>query len=413
MEAKITKRLMDTLQPPESGQSFVWDTGIKGFGVRLTPNRKTYVVQARVKGKTVRVTLGAHGPLTPEQAREMAKAKLGEMAQGVNINQAQKAERLQNITLDEAFADYLKTRSLKPNTINDYHKAMRLGFDDWRNKPIRHISRDMVEQRFLELSKTSPAQANLRFRFLRALLGFAMEKYTAEDGAPLLPSNPVHRLTALKQWNRVDRRTRHIEPHQLAAWFKALERNPADTAHRNTVRDFCAVVLLTGCREQEIAQLAWADVDMKGRKITIPDTKNHRPHVLPVGTWLAALLARRREEFPASPFVFPAENAYGHVKYHRKDVVAISRQSGVEFRLHDLRRTFATIVNHHLERSLSPYSIKRLLNHSGGADVTAGYIQFSVEDLREPMQQVENYILKCAGLLDSAPVVEFKQTAKG
>lgn len=153
MEAKITKRLMDTLQPPESGQSFVWDTGIKGFGVRLTPNRKTYVVQARVKGKTVRVTLGAHGPLTPEQAREMAKAKLGEMAQGVNINQAQKAERLQNITLDEAFADYLKTRSLKPNTINDYHKAMRLGFDDWRNKPIRHISRDMGNSAFWNCPK--------------------------------------------------------------------------------------------------------------------------------------------------------------------------------------------------------------------------------------------------------------------
>lgn len=385
----------------------MWDTGTKGFGVRLTPNRKTYVVQARVKGKTVRVTLGAHGPLTPDQARKMAKAKLGEMTQGVNHNQVERADRLHNITLDEAFADYLKSRDLKPNTVADYHKAMRLGFSDWRNKPVRQISRDMVEQRFLELTKTSPAQANLRFRFLRALLSYAMEKYTTEDGAPLLPSNPVHRLTALKQWNRVERRTRHIEPHQLAAWFQALEHNPADTEHRNTVRDFCAMVLLTGSREQEMARLTWTDVDLKARKITIPDTKNHHAHVLPVGSWLAALLARRLA-VTASPFVFPADNEFGHVKYHRKDILAICQQSGVEFRLHDLRRTFTTIVNHHLERSLSTYSIKRLINHSSDADVTSGYIQFGIEDLREPMQQVENYVLKCAGLLESASIVPLK-----
>ena len=40
------------------------------------------------------------------------------------------------------------------------------------------------------------------------------------------------------------------------------------------------------------------------------------------------------------------------------------------------------------------YALKRMLNHSDGADVTAGYIVASVERLREPMQKVSDYLLR-------------------
>jgi integrase len=70
--------------------------------------------------------------------------------------------------------------------------------------------------------------------------------------------------------------------------------------------------------------------------------------------------------------------------------------AGVDLRLHDPRRTFASIVNHHLERSVSAYTIKRLLNHSVDGDVIAGYLQFTVEALREPMEMVEQLVLKDA-----------------
>jgi hypothetical protein len=76
-----------------------------------------------------------------------------------------------------------------------------------------------------------------------------------------------------------------------------------------------------------------------------------------------------------------------------------------------LRRTFASIVNHQLERSLTPYTIKRLLNHSSG-DITGGYIQFGVEDLREPMQLIESFVLRYAGLRRSAPVLPLDKLAR-
>ena len=170
---KITKRIVDTTQSNGKAQSFIWDSELKGFGLRITPTRKTYIVQNRIAGKTVRVTIGLHGPLTPDQARLTAKKLLGDMAKGINFNQEERDSKIKGVTLIEAYQAYILSRSLSENTLNDYARAMRLGFSDWQNKPIQSIKRDHIEERFNKLSLNSPAQANQTFRFLRALLNFA------------------------------------------------------------------------------------------------------------------------------------------------------------------------------------------------------------------------------------------------
>lgn len=405
---KLTKRSIDSLPLPETGQMLYWDDDLPGYGLRVTAGAKTFIVQRRVAGKTVRVTLGKYGQITPDQARKLAVKNLADLVQGVNVNAEKEAERVQGVPLADAYQVFVKSRVLTTNTREQYERAMRLTFADWASRPLTAINRTLVERRFEEASKRGEATANRDFRFLRALLNFAMEKYSTPDGEPLIPSNPCNRLTALKKWHRIERRTRHIEPHQLKAWFAALEHQPEDSAQRNTVRDFCAFVLLTGCREQEAARLTWNDVDLAAAKVTFLETKNHKTHILPVGPWLAALLERRQQD-RTSPFVFPAENQSGHLLNHRKAILAIGADSGVEFRLHDLRRTFASIASVHLERSLSAYTLKRLLNHSSGGDVTSGYVQVSCEDLREPMKQIEDFVLKCAGLRESASVVPIRQ----
>lgn len=401
---KLTKRTIDTLPFPETGQALYWDSELPGFGLRVTAAAKTFIVQRRVAGRTVRFTIGPFGALTPDQARKLAVTKLAELVQGVDLNAAKAGERIQGVTLGEAVEVYLTGRRLTAKTLKDYREAQRNAFSDWTALPIKELNRAMIERRFDDWTKRSPAAANRHFRFLRAVFNFAMEKYSTPDGEPLIPSNPCNRLTALKKWHRIERRTRHLEPHQLKAWFAALTHRPEDSEHRKTVRDFCAFVLLSGCREQEAARLTWNDVDLTAAKVTFAQTKNHKPHVLPVGPWLTGLLRRRQRQTGDSLFVFPAENRTGHLLNHRKAIMAICEDSGIEFRLHDLRRTFASIVNGHLERSVSTYTIKRLMNHSSGGDVTAGYVQVGIEDLREPMRQVEDFVLKCAGLRDSASV---------
>lgn len=83
---RLTKKKIDRVVPPATGQVIYWDDDLAGFGLRVTPTRMTYISQGRVDGRTVRVTLGRHGPLTPGMARNEARKRLGDMARGIDHN---------------------------------------------------------------------------------------------------------------------------------------------------------------------------------------------------------------------------------------------------------------------------------------------------------------------------------------
>lgn len=392
---KLTKTTVDKMQFTGK-DAFYWDDELKGFGLKVTRTGKTYIVQARVNCKTVRKKIAEVGKLTPDEARKEAKKLLGEMAKGIDINLKEKRAKVQNITLQQAYAAYKDTRPLGIRTITDYDGAMKTTFKEWQNKPIISINREMIERKFKAKSKTAPALANLHFRFLRALLNFAMEKY-AVDGKPLIPSNPCTRLTILKLWNRIERRDTYIKPAQIKSFFYGLTINDYDKPQIQTAKKQCMFILFTGCRDQEAACLQRCDIDFEDKTVTFKHTKNHHKHVLPLGDWLFQFTKELCEGLAPDAYLFPANNKSGHIKDHRKAIKEIAEECGINFSLHDLRRTFSSIVDHHLGQSFSPYTIKRLLNHKQN-DVTAGYIRFGVDDLRRPMQMIEDYILEQAGL---------------
>ena len=82
--AKITKRAVDALQSASGRDVFVWDSELRGFGVRVKPSGvRTFLIQYRnVEGRTRRLVLGQYGALTPENARDLAREKLAGVAKG-------------------------------------------------------------------------------------------------------------------------------------------------------------------------------------------------------------------------------------------------------------------------------------------------------------------------------------------
>ncbi|TNY46629.1 DUF4102 domain-containing protein, partial [Streptococcus pyogenes] len=81
---KLTKRLVESLTV-ESRDYFVWDDEVKGFGVRvMRSGTRTYQVQYRKGGRTRRASIGRHGTVTVQQARQRAKELLGDVASGGN-----------------------------------------------------------------------------------------------------------------------------------------------------------------------------------------------------------------------------------------------------------------------------------------------------------------------------------------
>ena len=416
----LTNAVAETTEPPPTGQLFVRDSRLPGFALRVTAGGvKSWVVEARVKGQrsTKRRTLGRYPQVKADRARTLALQELGRFAEGVDHLTEERKAKAKAITLGQVFEDYLKWHTLKPGTQRLYQKEFQAAFEDWTGKEITAITRTMVENRHAQISERAKARANLAMRILRALFNFAIGKYEDAEGQPVVRDNPVQRLSAVRAWNRVDRRRTLIRPHQLPAWFDAVEALRADPGDHPRSKaavaaDWLEFLILTGCRRAESLALTWADVDLNARFFRLPDTKNHQVHELPLSDRLYELLLSRYPGPGATGPVFEGSQPGQPLVEPRRWIDRVTEQSGVQFTAHDLRRTFATTAE---GLDISAYALKRLLNHTSGAngDVTSGYLIIDVERLRVPMQHITDAILTAAGRRGpKADVIPF-QAARG
>ena len=409
---RINKTLVDSVPIPTGQQAFYRDDLLKGFALRVTPKgAKSFVVEVRIAGRTRRKTLGQYGHVTVEQARKLAQQYLGKVASGIDPVAEQRANEARQVTLGEAFEAYLKVRKgLKPRTVQDYRDLMNKSLGDWKDRPLATISKDAIAKRHEHLGEKSQARANNAMRVLRAVFNFARHQYEDAEGHSLFPENPVSRLSHTRAWYHVGRRRTVIRSSQLPAWFAAVEarRTPDADPHDRTVADLLALLVLTGLRRSEGLALRWQDVDLKARTLLIHDTKNGEPLELPLSDYLVDLFEARRELAPG-PYIFPGRGEAGHLHTPHKGVRRIVEASGVEFTLHDLRRTFITVAE---SLDVPVYAIKRLVNHKMPNDVTAGYVVIDTERLRDPMQRITDRLLELGEVRSSGVVVPLKRGAR-
>jgi integrase len=406
----FTQTDIAALKPAALGKrAYYNDTRIPGLQLQVTDKGvKTYYVYRRINNRPTRVKLGHFPDMKPAQARDQAQITLGQIAGGVNPKAIKTKEAAERITLIDAFEEYLKVRSLKAKTAYDYRRVIELAFPDWKTKHLARITKDMVGTRHQCLGKDhGEAYANLAMRVLNAIYNFAHGRYEDENGVSLLPPNPVRRLSNTRAWYRQKRRDSRIEPNELKPWFNAVLtlKNDVNNATAVTVADFLLLLIFTGLRRAEAAQLRWASVNLDNRTLTVNDTKNHENHTLPLPSYVHQLLTRRKdkadkEETP-NPYVFPGKEPDAPLVEPRRYIEMVVKESGVTFTLHDLRRTFTTTAE---SLDISAYAVKRLVNHKMRGDITASYIVTDVERLRDPMQRVCDYLMKAGGLKKGAVV---------
>src|SRR5688572_29164658 len=83
---KLTKRVVDALQPSPAGETFTWDSELKGFGIRMMPSGVvSYILKYRnAEGRQRNLAIGRVGALTAEEARTIARQHLGNVAHGAD-----------------------------------------------------------------------------------------------------------------------------------------------------------------------------------------------------------------------------------------------------------------------------------------------------------------------------------------
>lgn len=366
---KLTKKIVDEMPYPVGRQALVWDQDLKGFGLRLSPSKKTYIVQGRIRGTgaTRRVSLGEHGVLTLQEARKRAKRELSAMLEGSDPSQEKKRSRVESVTLRRVVEGYLEDRrDLKPSSRADIRKHLEKSFGTWANRSFLEITRDRVLERFGELSDRSAAQANQAFRILRALLNYARGKYRHRD-EPILTENPVKVLGDTKTWNRIKPRSGRIPMDRIgAAWnlLQGLRTDPGQTQIGQTLADAVCFLLLTGCRWSEMSELTWDQVNVEGGFWHLPDPKNRQPITFPLSGPAVKILSERPRK---GNYVFPARSGDGHIHDARGIFEKISSLAETRVTAHDLRRTFRAIAG---EVGVEFWKTKLLMGHKISGDVT-------------------------------------------
>ena len=305
---KLTANFINTkVQPPTKGKDiFYRDSELIGFGLRVRESSMVFFVEKRVNGVNRRVNLGKYPLLSPEQARYDALAALADMAKGNDPVRTRDIGKRTSPTLQQAFDEYMSHERIPPGNEIQLPQAVKKELGDWLDMSVTAITRGMVADRF----KRFPPARNLELRESECeshngdspgVLNFVSIKYEV-NGEPLLPSNPVTRLTQTRAWHRLPQRQGTIPDHRLPAFYQAVQNlvNP-------NARDYFIVLLLTGLRRNEAAQLRWTDIDFEAKTLTLQSTiaKNGYEHKLPLSTQLFEILSRRHAANKRSEYRLP------------------------------------------------------------------------------------------------------------
>lgn len=282
-----------------------------------------------------------------------------------------------HITLRECYESYVSLRPLRKSTRVGYDRIIHKYFAPWLERNLPEITDDEIVSQYVVLrEKSGASQAALSMRVFKALYSFASAKFKIQERN----IGKILRISGIV--TPPVRKTRFIQKADLPRWYKGVLTLNANRVDR-TARDVLLVALFTGLRKGETMGLKWEDVDLRNRTLTVRKTKNHRDHTLPLPDYLVRVFRDRKGDTGKSMYVFPGKDFVRPVRDIDDSRNKVIKES-VEFSIHDLRRTFATVST---EVGIPPYLLKRLLNHRSG-DVTEGYVISTVEILRRPMKKI-------------------------
>jgi len=381
---RITKRSVDAAKPGTKN-TFLWDRDLAGFGVKITPaGRKVFIVQYRLsglgrRGITKRLTIGEYDPLSPEEARTLARKELGRVAHGLDPS-AERSEKRAAPTVEEFGETYFKDVRVhrKPRTADEYerlwekHVLPAIG-----SKRVVDVVTADIRRLHTELHKT-PYLANRVVAMLGGFFTLARKDgvlKTRENPAhdiEFFPETPRERFLTQQEFGRLGEALRRAESEGLPP-APSLKRKPGDPEkqkHRPKIADkpipanppavtAIRLLILTGCRENEILSLRWDAVDLERGYLRFGDTKTGKS-VRPLSKDAAAIIDAQ-SEVEGNPYVLPGRKTGEHLKEIKRLWYAVRHAAKLDdVRLHDIRHSFASVPASSGESMLI---LKSLLGH--------------------------------------------------
>jgi integrase len=242
----------------------------------------------------------------------------------------------------------------------------------------------------LERRTSGPTESRARamFAVLSKLFAWLIQHRRVETN----PCTSVHRPESSMARDRV------LSNDEIKAFWRA-------TDGREIRPQFGAVLkllLLTGCRLNEIAELRWDELSADITQINLPGTrvKNHRPHRVPLAPTAQSIIAAI-PRIVDCPYVFTTNGkapvAIGSKIKNRLDKAMMGMPA---WRIHDLRRTAVTGM---AELGVRPDVIELCVNHISGSRGGIAGVYNRSELLPERRDALERWAVQVQGIVSGKP----------
>ena len=403
VKIKLTKRSVEAL-PASDKRAIFWDSELTGFGVRVMPGGgRVYFLQYRCNGVARWFKIGRHGqPWTAEEARNQARALLGDVARGIDPAEKRRAARERGARpvatfgelCDLYFAEGVAHK--KPRTISSDKTRARLHLiPTLGKKHVDEISRGDVEKLLNDViaGRTVCKPEKRRggrvptggrgvgaqcVALVSTILQFAI-------GRGLLADNPARGIKKPP----VRKLQRFLTFDELSKLANALELEEGGSVHPVAA---IRLLALTGCRRGEIVNLKWQDVDLQRRLLHLRDSKTREKAVY-LSPAAVEILARL-PVYRGNPFVIARLHTPKPSGAVNRTWERVRRRAGLpDVRLHDLRHTFASVG---AGASIGLPVIGKLLGHTQ-ASTTARYAHLADDPIRRAADAIGDAIALAMG----------------
>ena len=331
---------------PEPREYTVWDTRVRGLGVRVRPSgTRTYIYQRKSASGMRKVSLGPATLCAIEEVRRSCLAMAAAAMEARETVQDKPPLLREFVAGPWHCACYDR---VKPSTQRVMRSALKRQLLPAFG-PVRldRISRVMVVRWFDAYSRTAPGGANRALDILRQILNHAV-------ACGHIATNPARSIRR----NRRAKLTRFLSREEIQRLHRVLDSHAERSESARQQMDIIRLLLLTGCRKNEIVRLRWQEVD--GDLLNLADGKTG-PRRVYLNARARDIIERRRGRAD-SPWVFPSASNPAHPQGDGLTLwYTVRRDAGIgDVRLHDLRHTVAT---HAVMHDVPLPIVARLLGH--------------------------------------------------
>lgn len=242
---------------------------------------------------------------------------------------------MQNYSFDRLFSDYLDARRGDLRAFDRLEHAQTVLAPLFAGRDMTTLRRADIAAHIARRRRAGIANAtvNRELDTLSAAINYAVKHWDWP-----LP-NPVRGMSLKEPEGRLRWLTREEAQRLLTA---------ADAGLNHVLGDFIRLALHTGMRMNELLGLEWSRVDFAERRLQLDGkhTKSGRRRMVPINETALQVLRRRAQwrmrHCPRSPWVFAWESG-ARVKRLWEQFHTARKRAGIEdFRIHDLRHTFAS-----------------------------------------------------------------------